>query len=377
VVALQSSAHNQTMVAAGSLFLLCLSASSYNYCRHGSSSDVPRRHTTPLLFGVESSSSSRSLGPRREDRIKSVLSAQSAGMEGQVDDGVSSLRFMGWEKRYFLLKRFQEREGHCNVTKSHTEDGIKLGKWVGRQHRLKRLGELDQERQILLEEIDIVWVLSKPHVPWKERFDQLKQFKTREGHCNVPHSHKEEGANLGMWVNTQRRLKKKEKLDPDRQKMLEDIGFEWNLVDHSASVPWEERFDLLKQFKKREGHCNVPNLHKEDGTTLGFWVDRQRQLKRMEKLDPDRQEMLEDIGFEWVLFERRANVPWEEIFSLLEEFKKREGHCNVPQLHKEDGNKLGVWVNAQRQHKKKEKLGPDRQKMLEDIGFEWAGRQKA
>jgi hypothetical protein len=158
------------MAAAGSFFLRCLFAPSYN-CRHVSSNNV-RRNATPL-FGMESSSSSsRSSGPRREDRIKSFLSAQSAGIEGKVDDGVNSLRFMGWKKRYFLLKRFQEREGLCNVTKSHTEDGIQIGKWVGIQHRLKRSGELDPERQKLLEEIDIDWVLGRgPNVPWKERFD--------------------------------------------------------------------------------------------------------------------------------------------------------------------------------------------------------------
>ena len=67
-------------------------------------------------------------------------------------------------------------------------------------------------------------------------------------------------------------------------------------------------------------------------------------------------------------------MPWEEIFSLLKQFKQREGHCDVSQLHKEDGNNLGKWANYQRQLKKKEKLDPDRQKMLESIGFEWARR---
>ena len=366
-----SSAHNQIMVAPGSLFLLCLTASSYN-CRQGYRSDLSR-HATPL-FGVESSlSSSRSSGPRQEDQIKRSPSSQSAGIEGQIDDGVSSLRLMGWEKRYSLLKRFQEREGHCNVTKSHTEDGIKLGKWVGIQHRLKRSGELDPERQKLLEEIDIAWVLGKPHVPWEERFDLMKQFKKREGHCNVPYLHKEDGAKLGSWVYTQRRFKKMEKIKPYRQKMLDDIGFEWVLVQHGAKMSWEEWFDLFKEFKKREGHCNVPQLHKEDGNNLGIWVFHQRQFKRTEKLDPHRQKILEDIGFEWVLIERRAKIPWEEICSLLKKFKKREGHCNVPQLHKEDGNNLGIWLSNQRRLKKTGKLDPDRQKMLEEVGPEWAG----
>jgi hypothetical protein len=68
-------------------------------------------------------------------------------------------------------------------------------------------------------------------------------------------------------------------------------------------VPWEETFSSLNQFKEREAHCNVPRSHKEDGATLGTWVTHQRQLKNREKLDPYRQNILKDIGFEWVLVE--------------------------------------------------------------------------
>ena len=136
----------------------------------------------------------------------------------------------------------------------------------------------------------------------------LKQLKQREGHCDVPKSRKKDGVNLGRWVFNQRELEKKEKLGPDRKKMLGNIGFVWVLFERRANVPWGKNVSSLKEFEKREGHCDVPQSHKESGTALGIWVNTQRELKRMEKLDPDRQEMLEDIGFEWVLVERRANV---------------------------------------------------------------------
>ncbi len=59
------------------------------------------------------------------------------------------------------------------------------------------------------------------------------------GHCNVLQSHTEDEANLGTWVNTQRQLERKEKLDPDRRKLLDDLGFNWaiksTLKDLSSS----------------------------------------------------------------------------------------------------------------------------------------------
>jgi hypothetical protein len=346
---LQPSAHIRNMVAAGSLFLLCLSASSY-HCRHGYSSDV-RRHVTPL-FAVKSSSSSRSSALRREHRKKSFLSAQ-------IDDGVDILmldvRQLQWDEKYLLLTRFQEREGHCQVPSSHTEDGGNLGRWVNTQRQLNRKEKLDSERQRRLEEIGFEWG-STFAATWDEMYALLQQFKKREGHCNVPRWHTENGANLGTWIKKQRLLKKKETIDTDRETRLEEIGFEWR---STFAATWDEMYALLQQFKKREGHCNVPRWHTENGANLGTWIKKQRLLKKKEAIDTDRETRLEEIGFDWG--STRA-ATWDDTYALLKQFKKREGHCNVPLSHTEDGANVGVWVSAQRQLNRKETLDPERGK---------------
>ena len=158
--------------------------------------------------------------------------------------------------------------------------------------------------------------------------------------------------------------------------MLEEIGFEWVLFERRANVPWEETLSSLEELKKREGHCDVPQLHREDGNNLGAWANAQRQRKKKEKPGPDRQKMLEDTGFEWLPVER-AQMLWEDKTHSLKELKKSEGHLNVPQWHEEDRTNLGAWASNQRQLKRMEKPGPDRQKNLEDAGFKWAGRQAA
>jgi hypothetical protein len=88
-----------------------------------------------------------------------------------------------------------------------------------------------------------------------------------------------------------------EKLDTVKEKRLEEIGFKWVLVLPSAI--WDETFALLKQFIKREGHCNVPISHTEDGVNLGKWVSAQRRLGKIGKLDPYRQKLLDGFGFKW------------------------------------------------------------------------------
>ena len=52
-----------------------------------------------------------------------------------------------WEQNFALLERFQGREGHGNVPRSHEEDGMKLGIWVMDQRRGYKKGKLDESYQ--------------------------------------------------------------------------------------------------------------------------------------------------------------------------------------------------------------------------------------
>jgi hypothetical protein len=52
------------------------------------------------------------------------------------------------------------------------------------------------------------------------------------------------------------------------------------------------------------------------------------------------------------------------------EFKRKNGHCKVPQRNKGDAS-LGRWVNDQRKTHTKNKIRLDRKDMLDKIGFAW------
>jgi hypothetical protein len=127
---------------------------------------------------------------------------------------------------------------------------------------------------------------------------------TREGHCKVPQSHKKDGANLGAWARTQRHLKKTERLDLHRQKNLEEVGFHWGAL----SATWNEMCALFNQFMTREGHCNVPQWHKEDEANVGTWLKHQRQLKKTEKLDANRQMRPEKVSCAWGLTKKMGKA---------------------------------------------------------------------
>merc|ERR1719491_2418857 len=170
-----------------------------------------------------------------------------------------------WEIMFEELRKFKEREGHCNVPYLFS-DNLELGKWVSKE-RGQRL-KISKERASELESIGFTWV-TNPDAVWEIMFEELKIFKDREGHCNVPQRYSD-NPKLGIWVSNQRAQRLK--ISNERASKLDSIGFTWGA---ELDVRWEIMFEELRKFKEREGHCNVPHSYSAN-PKLGTWVNNQR-----------------------------------------------------------------------------------------------------
>ena len=87
------------------------------------------------------------------------------------------------------------------------------------------LGKLGPERDEILADVGFNLDLVRRDT-WPKRIEELKKYKIRHGDCNVPKTYKE-SPNLGQWVVHQRVLWKNRKLDPEREKTLADLGFDF------------------------------------------------------------------------------------------------------------------------------------------------------
>eukprot|EP00978_Attheya_sp_CCMP212_P018679 scaffold51595_cov58-Attheya_sp.AAC.1 len=212
---------------------------------------------------------------------------------------------------------------------------------------------------------------------WDERFKELVDFKKINGHSNVSYR----TAPLGRWVSDQRRhyrSMKKGKHSPftiDKREKLERIGFEFNC--RAPLLSWNQSFQELVDYKKINGHTNVPTCSGQ----LGGWVSYQRRGSRSLKEGNDssltiyKREKLESIGFE---FKKRATffLSWDKHFQELMHFKKMNGHANVPTR----AGALGRWIGYQRKQYgllkegKDSLLTIDNCEKLESIGFEFDRR---
>ena len=126
-----------------------------------------------------------------------------------------------WDSRFNEVVQYKAKHGDCNVTFSQAN----LGKWVSRQRAAYNANSLAQDRIDRLSSIGFKWAMKEAvqAVPWETRFNELVQYKTKSGHCNVPQSQ----GQLGTWVRTQRKACKDNSLAQDRIDQLNGIGFKW------------------------------------------------------------------------------------------------------------------------------------------------------
>ena len=132
---------------------------------------------------------------------------------------------------------------------------------------------------------------------WKQRINDLKEFKKKHGHCDVPFRY-QPNPTLGHWVANIRHAKKFDTLAEDKFLILDALGFSWIIKRQGINIPWKQRINDLKLFKKEYGHCNVPQKY-QPNPALGHWVAKMRQRKKRGKLAEDIILILDGLGFVW------------------------------------------------------------------------------
>ncbi|GAX10341.1 hypothetical protein FisN_3Lh548 [Fistulifera solaris] len=201
---------------------------------------------------------------------------------------------------------------------------------------------------------------------WMEVYQKLQTFHQANGHCRVPKSY--EDNSLAVWVLNQRSIQRAGKMRQDREQLLNDLGFIWRKPDTSkTTVPWMDRYHQLLDFKQRNGHAQVPVTENKE---LHTWIRTQHDCQRAGTLRPDREQLLNELGFVW---RTRTNKRWMDMYKRCVSFKERKGNFKVSDS---EDKELRTWIHNQRSCKMSGKLGQDKQQLLDKIGFVWVARKR-
>jgi len=149
-----------------------------------------------------------------------------------------------WNENLEALREFKKKYGHCLVPHTFPENQH-LARWVKRQRRQYKLmkdgnasSTMTPQRVEILNGEGFIW--DSHEIVWRERYEQLKDYKREHGHCRVP-SYCKENPQLASWVKCQRRQYKlfwegkRSSMSVERTQMLENVGFTWEVRNELKS----------------------------------------------------------------------------------------------------------------------------------------------
>jgi len=140
-------------------------------------------------------------------------------------------------------------------------------------------------------------------------------------------------------------------------------------------VSWEERYNSLKDFKKKWGHTKVPS--RGDFRPLFDWLYRSKRRKNGPyggnlQLTLTQIRLLDELEIDWnVHGQGGPRRSWDASLAEVEEFYKANGHWNVPSTDK----RLYNWLNKQKRRRLGEcqpPLDADQIEKLKSVGLSWA-----
>ncbi|MBF0323216.1 MAG: helicase associated domain-containing protein, partial [Magnetococcales bacterium] len=136
-----------------------------------------------------------------------------------------------------------------------------------------------------------------------------------------------------------------------------------NILLRRLTVAWDQHYGALLTHQERHG--DLTSEDRCDGD-LQSWIKNQRLLRKKGGMDPERIQLLDDLGFIW----DPAQARWEQMRQRLVRFKESRGDAHVPPVWTEDPE-LARWVAEQRRNWKNNSLEPERIAALDLLNFVW------
>ncbi len=275
-----------------------------------------------------------------------------------TDDKIAKLNKIGmvydvmknrWNSMYILAKNYYEHYGNLLVpsnfkTKNgidYDNQGYALGTWIVNQRLAykKRFGStkkikgnncvLTDDEIEKLNKIGMVYDIIQNQ--WDNMYTLAKHYYEHYGNLLVPYKFKtkngydydEDGQSLGLWIRNQRtafinrmipksdRYRNSPPLDTDKEEKLLKIG----MVFLVSNETWEQKYNLCLEYYKHYGNLQIKSNFKtlngytydENGINLFSWMHEQRIAYKKGRLNSDRKNKLDKIGFIYEVKKNRQN----------------------------------------------------------------------
>lgn len=210
---------------------------------------------------------------------------------------------LDWDGWYERARMYYEKNHNLRIpTKSKTEDGLLLGRWIERQrmaYHEKGVYRIDDRKIYLLNQIGMEWALGL-RMHWNDWYQYCVQYYEKYQNMDIPRAYMEKELPLGEWISYQRKRYKKNKMKAEEISKLEELGINWQIRKFRS---WDEYYEQARCYYSKYGDLEVPSGYiTENGIKLGVWIIIQRERyigMRKSKLNESEVQQLNQIGMRW------------------------------------------------------------------------------
>jgi len=333
-----------------------------SYVAREGHANVPQESVTDDGFKLGAWVASR----RRDRKIGRISTARITELDalGMVWNTIESRYQSGVDH----LRDYAALWGHANVPWGYvTDDGFKLGEWVGNRRTEHTAGRFSPARFAELNALGMVW--DALEAGYRIGVDHLRDYAAREGHTRVPHGYAtDDGFLLRSWVANRRSERRAGTLSPAKVAELNALGMVWDPLE----ARYQTGLDHLRDYTAAQGHAGVAAGHvTDDGFKLGVWVASRRRDRQAGTLSPAKVAELNALGMVWDPHEARYRIGVDH----LRAYTAAQGHANVPRGYVTDGGfALGTWVSHRRRDRRAGTLSTARIAELNALGMVWGSR---
>mgnify|MGYP004470826107 CR=1 FL=1 len=140
-------------------------------------------------------------------------------------------------------------------------------------------------------------------------------------------------------------------------------------------LEWMDWYHEVEKYYEEYGNIDMSVKYEtKEGLKLGQWLHRQRQIYKgnmIGRIMENQVQLLNDLGMKWEV----QKETWNENYYALEEYYKKYGNIDVPRNYvTQEGLKLGLWLNTQRQAyngKSKCKITEEQILLLNKLEMKW------
>ena len=104
-------------------------------------------------------------------------------------------------------------------------ENVRLGEWISRQRKRYSENQIEQYQIDKLEEIGMVWDLSK--TTWMSKYRIAKKYFDSYGTIDIPAIFEFEGFQLGTWIYNQKQAFWTGVLEDEKKQLLDKLNMNW------------------------------------------------------------------------------------------------------------------------------------------------------